>query len=75
MPLNVKGYNADGTSQGAVAEGTEAFQIPAGKHIKCSVTIKTIGTTDINAATGPLTATLKITVEDWSGLEQNTTFQ
>lgn len=75
MPLNVKGFDPAGTPTGAVAEGTEAFQIPSGKNIKCSITINTIGSTDVNAESGPLTATLTVTVDPWDDLDQNTTFQ
>ena len=75
LPLNVKGYKADGTPGDAVAAGTKAFQIPSGKNIKCNITIKTIGSTNPDAESGPLTATLTVTVDSWDDLEQNTTFQ
>lgn len=75
MPLNVKGFDTAGNPTGAVADGTSAFQIPSGKNIKCSITINTIGSTDVNAESGPLTATLTVTVDPWDDLDQNTTFQ
>lgn len=75
LPLNVAGYNADGTPNGAVAEGTTAFQIPSGKNIKCNITIKTIGSTNPDAESGPLTATLTVTVDPWDDLDQTTTFE
>lgn len=75
MPLNVKGFNTDGTPSGPVDTSTSAFQIPSGKNIKCSITINTIGSTDVNAESGPLTATLTVTVDPWDDLVQNTTFQ
>lgn len=75
MPLNVKGFDTAGNPTGAVADGTSAFQIPSGKNIKCSITINTIGSTDVNAESGPLTATLTVTVDPWDDLVQNTTFQ
>ena len=75
MPLNVKSFNTDGTPSGPVDTTTSAFQIPSGKNIKCSITINTIGSTDVNAESGPLTATLTVTVDPWDDLNQNTTFQ
>lgn len=75
MPLNVKGFDTAGNPTGAVADGTSAFQIPSGKNIKCSITINTIGSTDVNAESGPLTATLTVTVDPWDDLDQTTTFQ
>lgn len=74
LPLNVAGYTA-GKPTGAVADGTQAFQIPSGKNIKCNITIKTIGSTNPDAESGPLTATLTVTVDPWDDLDQNTTFQ
>lgn len=75
LPLNVAGYNAAGKPTGAVADGTSAFQIPSGKNIKCNITIKTIGSTNPDAESGPLTATLTVTVDPWDDLDQDTTFQ
>lgn len=75
LPLNVAGYNAAGKPTGAVAAGTSAFQIPSGKNIKCNITIKTIGSTNPDAESGPLTATLTVTVDPWDDLDQTTTFQ
>lgn len=75
LPLNVAGYDAAGKPTGAVADGTQAFQIPSGKNIKCNITIKTIGSTNPDAESGPLTATLTVTVDPWDDLDQNTTFQ
>lgn len=74
MPLNVK-FDTAGKATGAVAEGTSAFQIPSGKNIKCKITINTIGSTDLNAESGPLTATLTVTVDPWDDLDQTTTFE
>ena len=75
MPLNVAGYNAAGTPTGPVDTNTSAFQIPSGKNIKCNITINTIGSTDLNAESGPLTATLTVTVDPWDDLDQTTTFE
>ena len=75
LPLNVAGYNTAGKPTGAVAEGTSAFQIPSGKNIKCNITIKTIGSTNPDAESGPLTATLTVTVDPWDDLDQTTTFE
>lgn len=75
LPLNVKSYNADGTPKDPVDTGTSAFQIPSGKNIKCNITINTIGSTDLNAESGPLTATLTVTVDPWDDLDQTTTFE
>lgn len=75
LPLNVAGYNTAGKPTGAVAAGTSAFQIPSGKNIKCNITIKTIGSTNPDAESGPLTATLTVTVDPWDDLDQNTTFE
>lgn len=74
LPLNVAGYNA-GKPSGPVAAGTSAFQIPSGKNIKCNITIKTIGSTNPDAESGPLTATLTVTVDPWDDLDQITTFE
>ncbi len=74
LPLNVAGYTA-GKPTGAVAAGTTAFQIPSGKNIKCNITIKTIGSTNPDAESGPLTATLTVTVDPWDDLDQTTTFE
>ena len=75
LPLNVKGYDAAGNPTGPVDTNTSAFQIPSGKNIKCNITINTIGSTDLNAESGPLTATLNVTVDPWDDLDQNTTFE
>lgn len=75
LPLNVAGYNSTGQLSGAVADGTKAFQIPAGKNIKCNITIKTIGSTKPDVESGPLTATLNVTVDPWEDLTQNTNFE
>ena len=75
LPLNVVGYNSTGQLSGAVADGTKAFQIPAGKNIKCNITIKTIGSTKPDVESGPLTATLNVTVDSWEDLTQNTNFE
>ena len=75
LPLNVAGYKADGTPNGPVDTSTSAFQIPSGKNIKCKITINTIGSTDLNAESGPLTATLTVTVGPWDDLDQSTTFE
>lgn len=75
LPLNVASYNDAGKPTGPVAEGTQPFQIPSGKNIKCNITIKTIGSTNPDAESGPLTATLTVTVDPWDDLDQNTTFQ
>lgn len=74
LPLNVAGYTA-GKPSGPVAAGTTAFQIPSGKNIKCNITIKTIGSTNPDAESGPLTATLTVTVDPWDDLDQTTTFE
>ena len=75
LPLNVAGYDDAGKPTGAVADGTTAFQIPSGKNIKCNITIKTIGSTNPDAESGPLTATLTVTVDSWDDLDQTTTFE
>lgn len=75
LPLNVAGYDAAGIPTGAVADGTTAFQIPSGKNIKCNITIKTIGSTNPDAESGPLTATLTVTVDPWDDLDQTTKFE
>lgn len=75
LPLNVAGYNDAGKPTGSVADGTLPFQIPSGKNIKCNITINTIGSTDLDAESGPLTATLTVTVDPWDDLDQTTTFE
>lgn len=37
--------------------------------------VKTIGSTNSDAESGPLTATLTVTVDPWDDLDQTTTFQ
>ena len=73
LPLNVK-YVTPGKPT-EVASGTQPFQIPSGKNIKCKIIINTIGSTDLNAESGPLTATLTVTVDPWDDLDQITTFE
>ena len=75
LPLNVKYDIAKPTEAVAVASGTQPFQIPSGKNIKCKITINTIGSTDLDAESGPLTATLTVTVDPWDDLTQDTTFE
>lgn len=75
LPLNVNGYDDAGNPTGPVDTNTSAFQIPSGKNIKCNIIINTIGSTDLNAESGPLTATLTVTVDPWDDLDQTTKFE
>ena len=60
---------------GAAADGGTKSQTVAGKNYKCKVTIKTIGASNPWVTTGPQTAVLTVSVDDWVDATQTTTFE
>jgi len=68
---NVK---ADGTHSSAETSSTE-YQVYPNKNYKCSVTIKTIGSTGPDADIDPTTATITVTVTSFTDVSQSTIFQ
>lgn len=75
LALNVKYNPTTGQPEKDAEDGTDYFKTKPGKNYKCNIVIKTIGANTPDAPTGPLTATLEVTVEDWSDVDQNATFQ
>ena len=66
-------YSSD--PSGAAADGGTKSQTLAGKNYKCKVVIKTIGASNPWVTTGPQTAVLTVSVEDWVDATQTTTFE
>ena len=67
---------ADGTT--GVPSGVssaDAYKVLPNKNYKCSVTIKTKGANDPSADIDPTTATIDITVESFTDVNQTTVFQ
>ena len=60
---------------GAAADGGTKSQTLAGKNYKCKVVIKTIGASNPWVTTGPQTAVLTVSVDDWVDATQTTTFE
>ena len=60
---------------GAAADGATKSQTLAGKNYKCKVKIKTIGASNPWVTTGPQTAELTVSVDDWVDATQTTTFE
>ena len=60
---------------GAAADGATKSQTLAGKNYKCKVKIKTIGASNPWVTTGPQTAELTVSVDDWVDANQTTTFE
>lgn len=70
--------NSNVTEDGnhAAAEGnTTEYQVYPNKNYKCSVTIKTIGSTGPDKDIDPTTATITITVAPFGDVSQSTIFQ
>lgn len=60
---------------GTAADGGTKSQTLAGKNYKCKVVIKTIGASNPWVTTGPQTAVLTVSVDDWEDAAQTTTFE
>ena len=68
-------YAADGTPSAATNGGTDVFKVYPNKNYKCTVVIKTKGTTDPTKNLDPQTATVTVTVTDFVDASQTTTFE
>ena len=66
-------YDAAGNA--TAADGGTVFQVSPNKNYKCTVVIKTKGTTDPTKKLDPQTATVKVTVTGFEGAKQTTTFE
>lgn len=64
---------ADGTH--SVVDGKTEYQVNPNKNYKCSVTIKTIGSTGPNVDIDPTTAEITIKVANFDDVSQETVFQ
>ena len=63
------------TDPAGAADGGTKSQTLAGKNYKCKVVIKTIGASNPWVTTGPQTAVLTVSVDDWVDATQTTTFE
>lgn len=66
-------YDAAGNA--TAADGGTVFQVSPNKNYKCTVVIKTKGTTDPTQNLDPQTATVTVTVTDFEPASQTTTFE
>lgn len=66
-------YDAAGNA--TAADGGTVFQVSPNKNYKCTVVIKTKGTTDPTKNLDPQTATVTVTVTDFVDASQTTTFE
>lgn len=66
-------YDAAGNA--TAADGGTLFQVSPNKNYKCTVVIKTKGTTDPTKNLDPQTATVTVTVTDFVEASQTTTFE
>lgn len=66
-------YDAAGNA--TAADGGTLFQVSPNKNYKCTVVIKTKGTTDPTKNLDPQTATVNVTVTDFVEASQTTTFE
>lgn len=66
-------YDAAGNA--TAADGGTVFQVSPNKNYKCTVVIKTKGTTDPTKNLDPQTATVTVTVTDFVEAKQTTTFE
>lgn len=66
-------YNAAGNA--TAADGGTVFQVSPNKNYKCTVVIKTKGTTNPTKNLDPQTATVTVTVTDFVEAKQTTTFE
>ena len=67
--------NADGTTSIPTNGGTTKYVVSPNKNYKCSVTIKTIGSSDPSVDIDPTTAEITITVDKFEDVSQETVFQ
>lgn len=67
--------NADGSFSPATDGGADKFKVYPNKNYVCKVVIKTKGTTDPTKNLDPQTATVTVTVTDFKGASQTTTFE
>lgn len=72
VAINAK-YDAAGNA--TAADGGTVFQVSPNKNYKCTVVIKTKGTTDPTKNLDPQTATVTVTVTDFVEASQTTTFE
>lgn len=66
-------YDAAGNA--TAADGGTVFQVSPNKNYKCTVVIKTKGTTDPTKNLDPQTATVTVTVDNFVDASQTTTFE
>lgn len=67
--------NYDAAGNATAADGGTLFQVSPNKNYKCTVVIKTKGTTDPTKNLDPQTATVTVTVTDFDPASQTTTFE
>lgn len=67
--------NYDEAGNATAADGGTVFQVSPNKNYKCTVVIKTKGTTDPTKNLDPQTATVNVTVTDFVEAKQTTTFE
>lgn len=72
VPLNVNIAAGGGETTGLA--GDEIYKVYPNKNYKCSVIIKTIGVANPNLNLDKQDATITITVEDWTSVNQTTIF-
>lgn len=65
----------DAAGKATAADGGTVFQVSPNKNYKCTVVIKTKGTTDPTKNLDPQTATVTVTVTDFVDASQTTTFE
>lgn len=65
----------DDAGKATAADGGTVFQVSPNKNYKCTVVIKTKGTTDPTKNLDPQTATVTVTVTDFVEAKQTTTFE
>lgn len=65
----------DPAGNATAADGGTVYQVSPNKNYKCTVVIKTKGTTDPTKNLDPQTATVTVTVTDFVEALQNTTFE
>ena len=65
----------DDAGKATAADGGTVFQVSPNKNYKCTVVIKTKGTTDPTKNLDPQTATVTVTVTDFVEASQTTTFE
>ena len=73
-PLALNEDYSSGSLGTTAPDGGTVSQTLAGKNYKCKVVIKTIGASNPWVTTGPQTAVLTVSVDDWVDATQTTTF-